>query len=235
MKSPRALADTAPATCRAILLDFGGTLDADGVTWKERMRRLYAEAGLRVPAERFDPAFHAADDALVGQLPSTLGLEGTAAQLVRGLHDALDLAPAAGAEAIARRFAADSLERARRRAPMLQALGRRYGLAIVSNFYGNLEAVCEEAGIRRCFAAVVDSQVAGFSKPDPRIFRVALDALGVEPGQALFVGDSLPRDMIGARELGMPHVWVAPDASAPPCCPQDRMISSLDELEEILQ
>ena len=55
---------------------------------------------------------------------------------------------------------------------------------------------------------IADSTAVGWTKPDPRIFRHALDALGVSPEDAAFVGDSRPRDMEGARALAMPHVWL---------------------------
>ena len=48
----------------AILFDFGGTLDAPGVTWKERAWRLYRDAGVVSDAAVFDPVFYKADDAL---------------------------------------------------------------------------------------------------------------------------------------------------------------------------
>jgi HAD superfamily hydrolase (TIGR01509 family) len=232
---PAAAGSTRPGpACRAILLDFGGTLDADGLPWRERMRALYRGSGLAVEPARFDLAFHAADDALVGGVPRALGLASTVELLVAGLHRGLGLPDDGRAEAIARRFAEDTLARAGSRRPLLRALGRRYRLAVVSNFYGNLEAVCEEAGIRSCFAAVVDSEVVGFEKPDARIFRAALVAVGAAPGEALFVGDSLPRDMAGAREIGMPHMWLAA-GSGTPCCPGDRVIGALAELEALLR
>jgi FMN phosphatase YigB (HAD superfamily) len=226
----------APPACRAILLDFGGTLDADGVTWKERMRALYRAAGLDVTGTRFDGAFYAADDALVGAIPRELDLASTVHRLVAGVHRGLGLAPDDTAEAIGCRFTEDTLARARSRAPLLGALGAHRPLAVVANFYGNLDAVCAEASIRPYFAAVIDSEVAGSSKPDPRIFQTALRALGVPPGEALFVGDSLPRDMAGARAVGMPHVWLAADAaSGGPCCAGDPVIRALDELAELLR
>ena len=60
-----------------MLLDFGGTLDADGIPWKERVRRLFRDEGLSVPAAELDSAFHAADDALVGAIPATLPFDAT--------------------------------------------------------------------------------------------------------------------------------------------------------------
>ena len=53
----------------AVLFDFGGTLDADGITWKERFFRLCLDEGVTIARERFDPVFYAADDALVGGIP----------------------------------------------------------------------------------------------------------------------------------------------------------------------
>src|SRR5207245_8160821 len=111
-----------------------------------------------------------------------------------------------------------------------------YRLGIVSNFYGNLTRVCEDAGLRSYFSVLVDSAQLGCEKPDPRIFQHALQALGVPASAATFVGDSLPRDMAGARGVGMRHIWLAgaePSADGP-CCRGDRQIRSLRELEAIL-
>ena len=60
-----------------LLFDFGGTLDADGVAWKERFHALYRADGLDVTSDAFARAFYAADDPLVGSLPPTTDLAGT--------------------------------------------------------------------------------------------------------------------------------------------------------------
>jgi len=96
--------------------------------------------------------------------------------------------------------------------------------------------VCDDAGIRSLFGVLVDSAEVGCTKPAPRIFQLALGALGVSAAKATFVGDSLPRDMAGARGVGMPHIWLvgAEALAATPCCRDDRQIRSLRELETIL-
>jgi HAD superfamily hydrolase (TIGR01509 family) len=220
----------------AVLFDFGGTLDADGIPWKDRVHRLFADAGVVGPRARFDRVFHAADDALVGALPPTLSLADTVGRLVTAVADALGVADRAVADGVARRFLAAARERLGENAALLERLARRHRLGIVSNFYGNLERVCEDAGIRRHFGAIVDSARVGCEKPDPRIFRHALAALGVEPRAATFVGDSLPRDMAGARGVGMRHIWLAGEGAsgAGPCCRDDRVIHSLKDLEGLL-
>ena len=220
----------------AVLFDFGGTLDADGLPWKERVFRLFCEEGAGVARERFDPSFYAADDALVGAIPATSSFQETVARLVTGVAVLLELPDHSIADRVARRFLGDALTTIAGNVPLLSELARRYRLGIVSNFYGNLTRVCDDAGIRSLFGALVDSAEVGWTKPDPRIFQRALGTLGVSASAATFIGDSLPRDMAGARAVGMRHIWLAgaePSADGP-CCRGDRQIRSLRELEAIL-
>ena len=112
---------------------------------------------------------------------------------------------------------------------------KRYRLGIVSNFYGNLEFLCEEIGYRKFFDTVIDSARVGVSKPQPAIFQAAVEKLGCLPEQVIFVGDNPVRDMAPAKALAMPHVWLNtlhPERQA--CCEDDQVIRSLLELREIL-
>lgn len=214
----------------AVLFDFGGTLDG-ALPWKERMFRLCRAEGVEVTQERFDPLFYGADDALVSKIPDALSLDETLRRLVTHLGAALDLRDAL-VERIARRFVDDTTRCVRDNIPLLSELARRYHLGIVSNFYGNLPRVCEDLGLRPLFGVIVDSAEVGWTKPDPRIFTHALAKLGLQPDAATFVGDSLPRDMAGARGIGMAHIWLAGETApqSQPCCPDDRVIRSLGEL-----
>jgi FMN phosphatase YigB (HAD superfamily) len=226
----------AGATRIALLFDFGGTLDADGVAWKERMVDLWAAEGIRPDPAVFDRAFYAADDALVGAIAPDSTLAETVAGLSRGVAGRLGVSDRALADRIAARFVADALAKLRANRAVLMALGERYRLGIVSNFYGNLAAVCAGCAIDDLFAVVVDSARVGYTKPDPRIFRAALTALGTNPEDAVFIGDSARRDMAGARALGMSHVWLrrSPPPADRPCCPGDSIVSSLGELPPLL-
>lgn len=223
----------------AVLLDFGGTLDADGIPWKERARRLFHAARLAVPADEFDPAFHAADDALVGTISRTLAFEATVEALFHGLARGLGLLEAEPiAVRLARQFITESRAHLQANGSVLEGLAERYRLGIVSNFYGNLARVCADTGIARYFDVLVDSACVGHRKPEPAIFHRALDALGVRPDSTVFVGDSLERDMAGARRVLIRHVWLTPgDPTSPSrggCCPGDRVIHSLRELDGVL-
>ncbi len=221
---------------QGILFDFGGTLDADGLTWKERFYRLFREEHLSIAPAAFDPHFYAADDALVRTLPETLGLRDSVGRLARDLAARLGLDAGGAGGRVAARFLDDALARLDANRAVLGRLRERYRLGVVSNFYGNLEAVCDDAGIRPLFDVIVDSARVGYTKPDARIFRCAVDALGLTFAQAMFVGDSPTRDMAGARAVGMTHVWlVEADGSArTPCCGDDRVIHTLKDLEGLL-
>jgi HAD superfamily hydrolase (TIGR01549 family) len=217
-----------------VLFDFGGTLDSDGIPWKARFFRIWQDEVGEIAPAVFDRAFYDADDAVVGHVAAQTPLAETVGRVARGLVQGLRRAADEElAERIAARFLADARERLSSSAVLLKRLSRKYRLGIVSNFYGNLEAVCRESGIAPHLSVAIDSAAVGFRKPDARIFQAALAPLDTAPSDAIFVGDSLPRDMAGARAIGMPHVWLSTEES-PCCCPEDPVIRSLADLEEIL-
>jgi HAD superfamily hydrolase (TIGR01549 family) len=198
-----------------VLFDFGGTLDSDGVAWKERFHALYRAEGLELSAEAFAPAFYAADDALVGALAPWASLKETVNALAVGLEAELgrrlgrEGADNARGRRVASRFLSDMSAVFDRNRPVLKALSERYRLGVVSNFYGNLEAACESSGLAPLFGVMADSQRVGVEKPEPAIFHAALAALDAAPETAVMVGDSLRRDGEGARRSGMRFIWIA--------------------------
>jgi FMN phosphatase YigB (HAD superfamily) len=83
----------------------------------------------------------------------------------------------------------------------LQAAGLR--LAVVSNWDVSLIPVLERLGVAERFEAIVHSAGVGASKPDPRLFEAALDAIGVTPEVVLHVGDDPVNDVQGAGSAGI--------------------------------
>ena len=195
-----------------VLFDFGGTLDSDGVAWKERFHALYRSEGLDLSADAFAPAFYAADDALVGALAPTTGLEETVETLTANLEAELARRGTgqrkidnARGQRVASRFLSEMSFAFARNRPVLETLSQRYRLGVVSNFYGNLEGACESSGLAPLFGAMADSQRVGAEKPDPAIFQAALTELQAKPETTVMVGDSLRRDCEGAQ-IGRAHV-----------------------------
>lgn len=96
-------------------------------------------------------------------------------------------------------------------APALERLrGAGYALGVVSNSDGRVAQALADVGLARFFGVIVDSKLVGYEKPDPRIFMPALAGLGVEPGDALYVGDLYEVDVVGARRAGMAAVLLDP-------------------------
>jgi putative hydrolase of the HAD superfamily len=89
-------------------------------------------------------------------------------------------------------------------------LGAGLRLAVVSNSDGRAEEGLLAAGLRDRFELVVDSQLVGFEKPDPRIFESALERMGLSRSEALYVGDLYEVDVIGARRAGMDVILLDP-------------------------
>ena len=239
------------AEIETLLFDFGGTLDADGVAWKERFHALYQSQGLHMAADAFASAFFAADDALVGRLPPTTGLPETVNALAANLEAEL-ARRCAGAQAVgtvkdrtdgdrgrrvASRFLSEMSAVFARNRPVLQALGERFRLGVVSNFYGNLEAVCQSSGLAPLFAVMADSHCVGAKKPEPAIFWAALETLHAAPETTVFVGDSLRRDCEGARRAGMGFVWIAPEgvqAAEAHAAPNRSVLAAVTQFPDLL-
>ncbi|MFZ1887334.1 MAG: HAD-IA family hydrolase [Candidatus Binataceae bacterium] len=78
-----------------------------------------------------------------------------------------------------------------------------YKLAIVSNAEGQVEGDAQRFGLAEFFDTIIDSHIVGVSKPDPRIFQIALERLGIAPDEARYAGDIYSIDMLGARAAGI--------------------------------
>jgi putative hydrolase of the HAD superfamily len=91
----------------------------------------------------------------------------------------------------------------------LKRLGLR--LVVVSNSNGTLCTHLTRMGLAPVFDLMTDSSEVGVEKPDPAIFALTLQRLGVAPGAALHVGDFFHIDVVGARAAGL-HAWLLDSA-----------------------
>lgn len=80
---------------------------------------------------------------------------------------------------------------------------RGFRLGVISNFDTRVYDVCKALGIYDYFSSFVISSEAGFAKPSPRIFEIALRDQGVSPEESIHIGDSLEYDIVGAESSGM--------------------------------
>jgi len=95
---------------------------------------------------------------------------------------------------------------------VLDALHTRFPLAVVSDGQSAYaRAELHQVGLLDYFDPIVVSGDHGFRKPDARMFELATTTLGVEPGQVLYVGNDMYRDVYGARAAGLPTVLFESD------------------------
>jgi HAD superfamily hydrolase (TIGR01509 family) len=143
---------------------------------------------------------------------------------------------------LASQFATDAWEPYPDTEPMLAAvreMGVRIG--VVSDWGSNLRGILSGLGLDRYLDFVLPSGAVGVAKPNPDFYRLALDAGGAAPGQALMVGDSYRADVRGAWAAGMDALWldrhegmtITPEDEPIPT--DVRRIRSLDEVPAIVR
>lgn len=94
---------------------------------------------------------------------------------------------------------------------VLQTLrGHELIVGMISNSNGWVERLVTERGLRPYFHFVLDSRLVGVEKPDPLIFRIALDRVGISPAEACYIGDLYSIDVVGSRAAGMRAVLLDP-------------------------
>lgn len=238
--------DTSTVPVKGIIFDYGGTLDSRGDHWSHIIRQAYDAAGLRditedifrrayVHGERelARKAYIRPEDNFLDLMRVKVGVE------MQWLVDNDELEPirARDAREPIARYCYDYARRCVREArPVLEALSKKYPMVLVSNFYGNILSVLRDFRIDGFFSRIVESSVVGVRKPDPAIFQLGVEALGLTPQEVLVVGDSLRKDIMPARSLGCRTAWLKgrgwdaeEDLQEDPA-----LISSLKELNGIL-
>ena len=85
-----------------------------------------------------------------------------------------------------------------------------YRMSVISNSDGRTAQVFRDLGLTCYFERIFDSAVMGLEKPDPAIFRVALDELGVSPTNTLYIGDIYYVDVRGANRAGLGGLHLDP-------------------------
>ena len=200
---------------KGIIFDYGGTLDSRGVHWSEVLWQGYQHAKVPVDKATFRSAYVEAERALAREriiLPQddfhTLLLKKVKIE-ISYLPERPDVITCQRwAEQIAAycdNAARSCIDEAR---PMLEDLSQRYPMMLVSNFYGNIDEVLRTYGIRHLFKGIIESAVVGIRKPNPTLFKLGVDALELNPHEALVVGDSLRKDIEPAEQLGCQVLWL---------------------------
>lgn len=204
---------------QALIFDYGGTLDTDGRHWAHVLWEGYCEAGVPVTNVKFREAYVYGERALA-KAPIVLPedtfrdvLEKKVAQQFAFLQAERiwEDTPDARAEklkavvAYCHDYALRHVTQAR---AVLSQLRPKYRMVLVSNFYGNIEAILRDFELAAYFDAVIESAVVGVRKPDPEIYRLGVKATGCEATEVTVIGDSYDKDIVPATTVGCRTIWL---------------------------
>jgi HAD superfamily hydrolase (TIGR01549 family) len=85
-----------------------------------------------------------------------------------------------------------------------------FSMSVVSNSDGRVNQILKDLDLISFFDQVFDSDIIGYSKPDSRLFNTALNALNLEPDEALYIGDVYYIDVWGANQAGIGAIHLDP-------------------------
>lgn len=192
---------------KGIIFDYGGTLDTGGCHWGKMLWHAYQRQQVPVSEDQFREAYVYAER-LLGKNPviqPDFTFRQTLETKVRIEMEQLGVA--AYAEAVVSDLYELTKAQTQHSREVLLRLSEWYPMVLVSNFYGNIGVVLREFGLDGIFQQIVESAVVGIRKPDPRIFTLGVEALGLPASSVLVVGDSMDKDILPARQAGCQTVW----------------------------
>lgn len=205
------------APVQGVIFDYGATIDSNGAHWAEVIWLGYQSVAYPVRKENFRKAYVYAERALATHPYIQPGHNfNQLLQIKMKLQQEFILAenmlegelPELAAERIAAfcyGYARGAIEKAR---PVLEELSKRYKFVLVSNFYGNIESVLRDFRLDSFFPDIIESAVVGVRKPDPRIFALGVEKMGLPADEIVVVGDSYSKDILPAESIGCRTIWI---------------------------
>lgn len=222
------------------IFDYGGTLDTGGCHWGRYIQHAYERQGVPVSEEMFREAYVFAERELGRNpiiQPDYTFRKTLSVKLRIEMEHISDVLDGFDYEDCHTRVLDDIYNNVKAETAhsvkVLQELKERCPLVLVSNFYGNIATVLHEFGFDGLFSHIVESAVVGVRKPDPRIFSLGVEALGMEPQSVTVVGDSYDKDIIPAKKIGCRTVWIKGEGwtdDEPDGKSADRIITRIEEL-----
>ena len=192
---------------RGFIFDYGGTLDTGGQHWGKVIWHAYERQQVPVAESDFRDAYVHAERTMGRNLiiKPDFTFKRTLEEKIK--IELEYLGKPEYQQAIVDDLYERTLAETAKSREVLMELKQRYRMVLVSNFYGNISTVLKEFGLDGIFENIIESAVVGVRKPDPKIFTLGVEALGVKPNEAIVVGDSIDKDIIPAGKAGCHTVW----------------------------
>lgn len=197
---------------KGILIDFGGTIDSNGIHWFDQFRDAYALVASVPESLLWDAYVHTertlgrnpiikSTDTFCKTLQTKIALQTEYLQMHGISVTAQDTILDTCYNKVVKHISTVSK-------PVLEKI--QLPMVLVTNFYGNMHTVLAEFGLDHLFKDVVESAVAGVRKPDPEIFRLGVAALGLEPHETIMIGDNQEKDILPAQSIGCHTILLRP-------------------------
>lgn len=204
---------------QALIFDYGGTLDTDGRHWAHILWEGYCMAQVPITNDQFRDAYVYGeralakapivmqDDTFRDVLEKKVALQFTYLKTENTWMVASDVCEQKQQMVVdyCHDYALRHIAVARE---VLATLHLKYRLVLVSNFYGNINAILRHYELAEYFDAVIESAVVGVRKPDPQIYRLGVEATGCEVKNVTVIGDSYSKDIIPATTIGCRTIWL---------------------------
>ncbi len=201
---------------KGILIDFGGTIDSDGIHWFNAFSDAYAIVA-DIPKELLWDAYVHTERTL-GRNPIIKPTDSFCKTLQTKIALQTEYLQTKGITVTAQDTILDTCYNrvvkhiSTVSKPALEKLYAKYPMVLVTNFYGNMHTVLAEFGLDHLFKDVIESSVVGIRKPDPEIFRLGVAALGLEPQETVMIGDSQEKDILPAQSIGCQTIQITPSS-----------------------
>jgi putative hydrolase of the HAD superfamily len=219
---------------KAIIFDFGGTLDHDGNSWSIRVFNQFKRAGLEIDKSNFDIAEKKSMDQLFDNKESALlSYKETINIYIYWIIKNLELIIKDYKKVLVDPFYDESLKFIERNKKILEKLSKKFTLGIISNNFGNCEGWCNEFNINNYLKIIIDSNIIGYAKPDKKIFEIACKDIGYSFDKCIYIGDKYKSDIKPIIELGILPIWI--NNSDENADPEVIKIKSLLELEKMFK
>ena len=117
---------------------------------------------------------------------------------------------------------------------LLDYLQNKYELHLITNGFAEVQYIkLVQSDLSKYFKEKIISEETEWKKPQPEIFKYAMDKAGANANESIMIGDDLKADIIGASKVGIDQIWVNFDNTYAGFKPT-YTVGSLKEIEEIL-
>lgn len=229
---------------KGYIFDFGGTIDTAGCHWGRKMWQAYQEQKVPVTEDMFREAYVYAERTMGKKpiiMPDYTFYETLEQKLwlqfmylnEQGVLVNSNFVLASLRSAVLQQLYDEVKTIIAKSKEVLLKLKEKYPLVLVSNFYGNMNVVLEEFELNELFDKVIESAVVKVRKPDPQIFVLGVQALGMKANEVAVVGDSYDKDIVPAHSIGCNTIWLKGKGwtnEEPTTCVADKVIKLLTEL-----